>query len=90
MVEEEGLAEDLDLDLDCPPPFMQRRREAVACRAPSQAVSTELPCVVGDSTKDILTWKSQISFLTQKMIEVEKKGAANLCSNLSTHNALHA
>jgi hypothetical protein len=40
-VEEEGLAEDLDLDLDCPPPFMQRRREAVACRAPSQAVSTE-------------------------------------------------
>ena len=87
MVEEEGLAEDLDLDLDCPPPFMQRRREAVACRAPSQAVSTERPLVVGDSTKDILTWKSQISF---KMIEVEKKGAANLCSNLSTHNALHA
>ncbi len=45
MVEEEGLAEDLDLDLDCPPPFMQRRREAVACRAPSQAVSTEVRLV---------------------------------------------
>ena len=48
MVEEEGLAEDLDLDLDCPPPFMQRRREAVACRAPTQAVSTtERPSRVG-------------------------------------------
>ena len=89
MVEEEGLAEDLDLDLDCPPPFMQRRREAVACRAPSQVVSTERPSRRRFNQRYFDLEISNLLFDTEE-IEVEKKGAANLCSNLSTHNALHA